>query len=144
MFKRIVRRFLRRKIRLRNQRRFKRMRAEFLVKYQIQGKGESFITNVRDISAGGFRFWLGGAVPESSILNVSIYIPPLERSVDAVAQVLRVRRVKGGFLYYAAMSFMDIKKEDREAINEYAEVLAQDQKASFLIDHADIVIRKQP
>ena len=139
----LLRNFFRRKFKLRNQRRYKRMRADFLVKYQLQGKGETHITNIQDISAGGVRFWLDNTIPESVVLNVNIYIPPLERSVEALAQVLRVRRTKEGFLYSAAVSFLEIKKEDRDAINEFAESLSKDQGASFLIDHADIVVRKE-
>ena len=130
------------KLKIRNTRRHKRFRADFLVKYQIDGKGEARITNARDISAGGLRFWADEKVPESSLLKVSLYLPPLDRAVDAVAQVLRTRKVKKGLFYYVAVQFLDLKQEDREAINEFAESLSQDQEASFLIDHADVVVRK--
>lgn len=129
------------KVRIRDQRRYKRMRADFLVKYQLQGEEETRVTNIRDISAGGFRFWLDREIPQSSVLNANIYIPPLERFVEALAQTLRVRRTREGLPYYAAVSFLDIKKEDREAIDEFAECLSKDKTASSLIDHADMVVR---
>lgn len=130
------------KLRMNNARRYKRFRADFLVKYQISGKGEARITNARDIGAGGLRFWADEKIPESAVMNVSVYLPPLERTVEAVAQVLRTRKVPKGFLYYVAVRFLDLNQEDREAINKFADNLSQDEGASFLIDHADIVVRK--
>lgn len=140
----MFRNFFRKKIKALNSRRFKRFRADFLVKYQLDRKGEAHITNVRDVSAGGLRFLTDRPVPESSLLNVSIYIPPLGRIVEAVAQVLRVRKAKGGILFNVAVNFLDLRREDREAINQFAETLSDDQRTRFLIDHANIVIRSQP
>ena len=132
------------KTRAKNSRRYKRFRVSYLVKYQVKGKEQPRITNVVDLSAGGLRFWSPENLPESSVLNLSIYIPPLARSVDAWAQVLRVRRAKaGGMAYYVAVSFMDLKAEDREAINQFAETVSKDAGAPFIIDHADVVVRNQ-
>ena len=127
---------------MRNARRFKRFRSDFLVKYHVGRKGEAHVTNARDIGAGGLRFWTDQEIPESSILSVSIYIPPLDRKVDALAQICRMRRVKSGIMFSVAVSFLELKKEDRDAINEFAESLSQEKGAEFLIDHADIVVRK--
>ena len=132
-----------RKLNVRNARRYKRFRADFLVRYQINGRGGVRITNARDIGAGGIRFWTDERVPESSLVNISVYLPPLERSVEATAQVLRTRKVKKGLLYYVAVKFLELSGQDREAINEFAESLSQDEGASLLIDHADIVVRKR-
>lgn len=133
---------LRRKIRTGNERRYKRFRADFLVKYQIGPKGEVCVTNARDIGAGGLRFWANRPLPNQSVLSVSIYIPPLERSVDALAQVCRVRGMKKRLLFDVAVSFLDLKREDREAINEFAESLSRQKGTEFLIHHADVVIRE--
>ena len=82
-------------------------------------------------------------VLESSLLKVSVYLPPLGRAVDALAQVLRARKAKKGFFYYVAIQFLDLNHEDRQAIDEFANNLSQDEGASFLIDHADVVVRKR-
>ena len=137
-----IQNLFRKKIRIKNSRRFKRVRVAYLVKYQVNGKKESRITNARDISAGGLRFWTEEA-PESSLLDVSIFLPPLNRSVQATAQVLRVRRAREGFVYYVAVSFLDLNQEDRKEIEAFAEAISKDQDARFLIDHADIVVRGQ-
>ena len=138
----MFKKFFRKKIRLLNERRHKRFRADFLVKYEVGKGGVGQITNARDISAGGLRFWTQEKLPESSTLTVSIYLPPLRRVVSAVARVLRARRVKKTFLYSVAVSFLDLKQEDREAINDFAESLSHEKRAQFLIDHAEIVVRR--
>ena len=142
MIRKLFRRFLRRKIRTRNARRFKRFRADFLVKYHVDRKGEAHVTNARDISAGGVRFWSDQPIPESSVVNVSIFVPPLGRAVDALAQVRRVTRVRKGLTFSVAVSFIDLKQEDREALSQFAENLSKEKGAELLIDHADIVVRR--
>lgn len=142
MLKRIFRRYFIKRTRLRNARRFKRFRADFLVKYHVDRKGEAHVTNARDIGAGGLRFWADREIPESSVLSVSIYIPPLDKKVDALAQVRRVRKARNGLMFSVAVSFLELKKEDRDAINEFAESLSKEKGAEFLIDHADVVVRK--
>ena len=131
-----------RKMKTLDTRRFKRFRADFLVKYGKSQDVPSRVTNTRDIGAGGIRFWSEEKLPESSLLNVSVYLPPLERVVDGVARVLRVRRVKKTPLYTIATSFLELQRENREAINEFAESLSQKKGAQFLIDHANRVVRK--
>ena len=131
------------KITTTDQRRFKRMRLSYLVKYQVNGKGEPQITNARDISAGGIKFWTKERIPDSSLLKVSIFLPPLDRAVEALAQVLRIRRNKDKFIYYVAVSFLDIREEDRQEIAAFAEALSKDQTGRFLIDHANIIVRRR-
>lgn len=126
-----------------NGRRFKRMHLAYLVKYQVNGQGEPRITNARDISAGGLRFWTSEKLPESAVLHISIFIPPLGRSVKAVARVLRVRRVKRGFTYSVAVSFVDLIHEDREAIEQFAESISKEQDARFVIDQAKVIVRRE-
>lgn len=137
-----IKQFFRKKTKLANTRRFKRFRADFLVKYQVDPKGGAKITNARDVGAGGIKFWSEEKIPESSLLNVSIYMPPLKRVVEGVVCVLRVRKVKKTFLYSIAVSFLDLKQEDREEINRFAEGLSKEKGAQFLLDHADVVVRR--
>ena len=126
-----------------NTRQYKRLHVAYLVKYQINGKGEPRITNAKDISAGGLRFWTTENIPQNSLLKVSIYLPPLERSVEGLAKVLRIRKSKEGLVYYVAVSFLELKQEDREALAQFAETLSKDKDAQLFMDHADLVIRKK-
>lgn len=134
--------WFRKKEKARNTRRFKRFRSDFLVKYEVEKGGTARITNARDIGAGGLRFWSEEKIPETSLLHVSIYLPPLNRIVEGLVRVLRVRKVKKTFSYSIAVSFLDLKQEDREAMNEFAEHLSREKGAQFLIDHADVVVRR--
>ena len=139
----MLKKFFQKKFTAKNSRRFKRIRAAFLVKYQVNGKGEPRITNARDISAGGIRFWSAEKIPLTSVLKISVYFPPLERSVEGTAQVLRIRRAKEGFVYYVAVSFLDLGEKDREEISRFAETISREKDARLLIDHADVVVRKK-
>lgn len=133
---------IRRKIRLRNSRRFKRIRASFLVQYQRIRQGGPRVTSTRDISAGGVHFWTLEPLPESSVLDISVYIPALERSVEALGEVLRVRKTKEGLAWYVAVCFLDLNEVDRGAIEEFAETVSKDQEAELMVDHAEIVVRR--
>lgn len=141
MFKQLKKFFTKRQ-RIANRRRFRRFRADFLVKYQVDPKEGAKITNARDVGAGGLKFWSEEKLPESSLLHVSIYIPPLHRVVEGSVRVLRVKRVKKTLLYSIAVSFLELKQEDRDEINRFAESLSKEKGAQFLIDHADVVIRR--
>lgn len=138
-----MKQLFRRKARGSDARQYKRVRLTYLVKYQMGGKGDPHIANIWDLSAGGVRFWTADRIPDSSILNLSVHLPPLGRSVDAVAQVLRVRRARRKLFYYVAVRFLDLSREDRDAINQFAEELSEDKEASFLIDHARVVVRSR-
>lgn len=140
----MLRKFFQRRVKTKNSRRFKRIRAAYLVKYQVNGKGEPRITNARDISAGGLRFWTEEKILPSSVLKISVYFPPLERAVEGTAQVLRMRRSKEGYVYYVAVSFLDLNQKDGEDISQFAEEISKEKDARLLIDHADIVVRKKP
>ena len=124
-------------------RKFKRLRASYLVKYQMGEKGAPRITNLVDISEGGLRFLAHEKIPELSLLRLSIYLPPLERSVDAVSKVTRVRRARDGeAIYYVSVIFLDLKGRDREAIRQFAEYISKQKETPFLIDPADIAPRR--
>ncbi|MCI0596531.1 MAG: PilZ domain-containing protein [candidate division Zixibacteria bacterium] len=126
-----------------NARRFKRLRADYLVKYQVLGgkDGESYVSNIRDISAGGMRFLSEQFVPERSNLKLSVYIPPIDQVLHATARILRVRRSRKSVLFYVAVRFLDLDKDTQLALNDFVEQLSRDPRARVLVDHADVVIR---
>jgi len=127
-----------------NVRKHKRLNADYLLKYEAGGFGQNpQITNIKNISAGGMKFLTSEAIPETATLNVSVLIPPLEKSFMAHARVLRVRRLKKRLIYSVAVRFTDISKEDQSVLDDYVKSLAEiEGRASFLIDHANIVVRQ--
>ena len=82
-----------------NSRQFKRLTADYLVKYKPAGSGaesEDFVSNLKDISAGGIRFWTEYFFEEETLLEVSICIPPIDRVLHALARVIRIRKPQKG------------------------------------------------
>jgi len=126
-----------------NTRRFKRLRIDYLIKYQVAGSEEGpFVSNAKDISASGLKFWTDRFLPERTLLKVSIMMAPLERTIEVLGRVLRVRRSKDGTVYYLAIGFLEIPKADQTALNEYIERLAKTPAARKLVDHARVVTRE--
>ena len=118
-----------------NTRRFKRMRAGYLVKYQIAGSNEEpFVSNLKDISAGGCRFWADQFLPEGVLLKVSIWVPPIERKIQALARLIRVRRSPQSPVYYLSASFVEVPTADQAAMNEFIEEISQAPGARQLVD----------
>ena len=125
-----------------NSRRFKRFRANYLVKYQLAGAlEEPFVSNLKDLSAGGCRFWSEVAFPEGKLLKISIWIPPIEKTLEALARLVRVRRAPDSDVYYLSVSFAEGSPEIQTSLNDFIEKLAEDRGARRLIDDAPIVSR---
>lgn len=125
-----------------NSRRYKRLNADYLLKYEPGQRGDqSRITNIKNLSAGGAKFITKDLLEESSTIRVSVLVPPLEQSFQANAKILRVRRLKSKFIYTVAVQFTDIKPEEQSILNTFIEDLSGDPTAGFSIDHANVVIR---
>ncbi|HLD69673.1 MAG TPA: PilZ domain-containing protein [Candidatus Omnitrophota bacterium] len=123
-------------------RRHKRLNADYLLKYETNEIGEGpKITNIKNISAGGMKFLTKEIIPETSSIQVNILIPPLEKSFQACASVLRVRRLKRRLIYSVAVRFTDIRQKDQDVLDEYVKSLSDDGKMSILIDHANVILR---
>lgn len=130
------------KLKMWNSRRFKRVRSACLVKYEIQGQGGPHVTNARDLGAGGLSFWTDQAVPESSILNLSIFISPDEPPIQTTASVVRVSRARERSIYCVAVCFLELGRCEREALDRFAEALSEDPELEALVDHREMVLRK--
>jgi len=128
---------------IKNARKYKRLKAYYLVQYEVDSKGSKpKINNVRDISAGGLKFISDEAVPERAGIKLRVLMPSLEKTLVARAQILRVRRVPHAVNYTVAVKFTEISQDDQKALNDFIERLAEDRNARFLIDHAEVVVRK--
>ena len=124
-----------------NERRHKRLRAVYLVKYEVGVGKEPRITNVKDISGGGLQFSTTEELRPSSTIKVNVLIPQLNRVLEALAQVLRVRRAKNGITYSVGVSFLEMSKGDQLALNRFIEDIANDRQTQLVINHADVVVR---
>lgn len=128
-----------------NMRKHPRVNVRYLVKYEVKGRGEQpRITNIKDISKGGLKFLTSEPLPQNGIIKVNILVSPLDRVLEANAQILRVRRAKVGVLYYVAVSFIEMSEADQKAIDEFVQNVAKTGDANISISHADVVVRSVP
>lgn len=128
-----------------NTRRFKRMHAHSLVKYQAAesyGSKEPLLSNVKDISAGGMRFWSESFFPEGTLLRVSVWIPVLDKPFDALARVVRTRTAFGSGIYYLSLRFIEVNQEQQAALDRFIETIANDPKTRRYVDDFAFVRRQ--
>ncbi len=128
-----------------NSRRHKRLQAHSLVKFQTAesyGQAEPLISNVKDISAGGMRFWSEKYFAEGTLLRVSVWMPALERPFDALARVVRVRPAFQSGVYYLGLRFIEINREMQSSLNDFIEALASNRKTRRYIDDFKVVTRQ--
>ncbi len=126
-----------------NSRKHPRLNVSYLVKYEIKGHGEQpHITNIKDISKGGLRFLAHEPLPHNGMIKVNILVPPLERVLEANAQIVRVRRGKVGVLYYVAVSFLEMSQDDQEVIQQLVENVSKTGNADITINQAEVVVRR--
>lgn len=130
------------KYKAQNSRRFKRMRADYLMKYQISGTaGEPQLSNIKDLSAGGVKFWTDQFIPEGTLTKVSFLVPPLDLNVEALGRTVRVRQAKESGIFYVAVRFIEVPDEAKRAINDFVEYLAEQPGARNLVEHTPLVKR---
>ncbi len=131
-----------------NSRRHKRFKTNYLIKYRLLGSNNEFVSNLKDLSASGVRFWSEIFVPESALLHISFFIPPLDRTFETRARVVRTRAWEEprqtAPLYYVAAGFLDLSADDQLRLNDFIEGLADDRHGRALIDHHDKVRRFMP
>ena len=70
----------------------------------------------KDISAGGIGVAVKELIPVGSPILVEIYVPPLNRTLLAKGQVVRVNGHRNQF--DLGVRFVEIDPEDRAALNE--------------------------
>ncbi len=118
-----------------NARSHKRLRADYLMKFQpLNAEGEPSVSNVKDISAGGLRFWTDRRLPQGVLLAVRICIPPVEKNLEAACQVLRVHRGPGE-IYYIAAKFIEVSKADQMNLDNFIEKISQLPSARRFVDN---------
>jgi len=133
-----------RKYKTPNTRMNRRIQADYLIKYQVKRGGETLITNVKDIGTGGLQFVAREDLPLLANLTLNVMVPPLGKTVEAKARIIRCTRgPRGKKSYQIAVKFTDIAKRDREALDGFIHHLAEDPDANVEINHADLFVRKK-
>lgn len=129
--------------RAQNSRRFKRLRADYLIKYQVAGsEGEPLVSNIKDLGAGGAKFWTDQLILEGTLVKVSFLVPPLDLNVQALGRVVRVRQAKETGVFYIAVRFIEIPDEAKNAINSFVEYLAEQPDARRLVEPSAPTVKR--
>ncbi len=134
--------FGRKKYKMKNTRQFKRLLVPYLVKFKVAGSQDDFsISNLKDISAGGAKFWTENPLSEETLLNVQLCIPPIDSEFETIARVVRVRQVQDSGIFYIAIRFLEIPEPAQKALNDFIEEVSENREASRYVDHKPIVQR---
>jgi len=134
--------FFKKKYKSANTRQFKRLRVDYLVKCEVVGSiEEPILSNLKDISSGGLRFWTGKPLEEGNLVRITCFLPPLDRQIESLARVVRVRRAIHAPIYYVGISFIELTKEDQADINRFIEDVADNRRTRSYVDHKDVVER---
>lgn len=125
-----------------NSRRYKRLKADYLLKFKLPGfEGEPVVSNIKDISAGGVKFWTDRVLPEGALIQVSVLLPPLDQELKALGKIVRVRPSKNAHIEYVAVNFLELNLDAQQALNDFIEYIASTVVADDLIDMHQFVKR---
>ncbi len=119
-----------------NTRRYKRLFADYLIKYRPANTGgdpKFMVANLKDISAGGAKFWNDIPLAEGTLFWVEVLAMPINRVVRGLARVVRVHRAKNRLVYYNALQFMEIPVEDQNALNSFIDRMAEESGGKALV-----------
>lgn len=121
-----------------NERRTKRMKADYLMSYSDEAKEPSF-TNIRDISAGGLKFVSYEFIPEGTVLTTALYVPPIDRMIACRSRVIRVHRLARVVpdLFLVCVAFQDLDETVQKKLNEYISRISFERGARAIVDHRD-------
>ena len=127
-----------------NTRQHKRLLADYLMKFRPAGANdqEFQVSNLKDISAGGVRFWAEFPILEGTLISVEVLIPAIDRIIRVPARVVRSRRSENAPVYYVAARFMEISDQDSQAIDSFIERIASERSVRNLVPDAPVVTRR--
>ena len=125
-------------------RQYKRLLADYLIRYRMAGgeNREFLVSNIKDISAGGVRFWSEDPLPEGALILIEVLPPPIGRVIRALARVVRVRPAEKKDVYYNAVRFVEISEEDQNALNYFIERIAAERGTRSIVPDPTVVYRK--
>ena len=102
-----------------NTRRYMRLPAAWPIKYellQVEGGGLK-VTHTADVGAGGVALSVGEMFQVGSRIQIEVHVPPLDRSIHAVGEVMRCAPVRRGG-YTLGIRFEQIDSQDQAALDE--------------------------
>lgn len=103
-------------------RRFHRVRTGCLIKYRIHGEQEvkePWLINAKDISEGGMMLTTFEWLVPGTALDVTINISDYPKPITVFSKLMWCHKVKGTKCYRAGVAFLELPKEDRDAITAH-------------------------
>ena len=104
-----------------NTRRFVRLPAAWPIRYEPEVEGSSHqVTHTSDVSAGGVALSIREMLPVGSRIKLEVHVPPLDRSVQAVGEVIRCLPGRRGG-YEIGIRFERIDAADQALLDQAIE-----------------------
>jgi len=114
----------------------RRFRSFGLIKYSLASKasGKTSLSNPRDISSGGTSFVCDETLPMHSMLELDIYLPPLDDFIMAIGKVVNSFLVKGTDRHLVGVQFTAMDPENKKRLSSYIEGIAKDSRMQRYLD----------
>lgn len=104
-----------------NTRRYVRLPAAWPIRYEAQTEGASRqVAHTADVSGGGVALSVREMIPVGSRLKLEVHVPPLDRSIQAVGEVIRCLPGRRGG-YEIGIRFEQINPTDQVVLDEAIE-----------------------
>ena len=101
-----------------NTRRYIRLPAAWPIRYEAQAEGASRqVTHTADVSAGGVALSVQEMLPIGSRIKLEVHVPPLNRSIQAVGEVIRCLPGRQGG-YEIGIRFEQIDPTDQAVLDD--------------------------
>ena len=111
-------------------RKYKRIRKNFMARFQIQdGGGDDAwsedwnMVTMRNLGAGGGLFNYNRKLKTDSLLHLKINFPLTREPIDCVGKVTRVEDTMRSIIFRIAVAFMEVSDRQKRVLNESAEEL---------------------
>ncbi|MCK4851608.1 MAG: PilZ domain-containing protein [Candidatus Omnitrophica bacterium] len=117
VFSRIWNRVMMGRMSFNDRRRFIRISEHHLLRYRVIDKDEE-MSFTRNISVGGVLFHCREQLPQGSMIELDMNLPPYSRPIRAMAKVLRVEPLRkvGGF--DIGVEFVSVDEDARNFLDE--------------------------
>ncbi len=101
-----------------NTRQYLRLPAAWPIKCEPQTAADStHVVSTKDVGAGGIAVEMQQMVPVGSRIRIEIHVPPLNRSIQAMGQVVRCLPKPDG-RFELGIRFQQIEPQEQTALNE--------------------------
>ncbi len=101
-----------------NKRKDPRIDKKYCVKYYVKDSIEQKydISQIKDISKGGVRFWSASILAKDTVLVVELHVPYVERGVKVEAVVVACEERVPGLIFEVRLRFVDLAQQAKEIL----------------------------